>query len=173
MRRRRTRRYEVDQRRLNAPWLRRVALTVAAAGLVVAAEVLATLGAATPRTRHATSRLTVVAHPAPPPYEGEPQLPQHSTAPPEPRKAAVRFVRDYAAWEAGRLSRIPSHNTTERVIHLLESTGRHDPGATRNVTRSVRVAASGEHRYVATSALGNFLIGRRGSHWLVISLPGD
>ena len=173
MRRRRTRRYEVDQRRLNAPWLRRVALTVAAAGLVVAAEVLATLGAATPRTRHATSRLTVVAHPAPPPYEGEPQLPQHSTAPPEPRKAAVRFVRDYAAWSSGRLGALSAQDATRRVIRLLERAGRHSIGATADVTGSVRVAPAGARGYVVTSTIGNFLVGRRGQRWLVISLPGD
>jgi hypothetical protein len=56
---------------------------------------------------------------------------------------------------------------------LVEHAGRHPLGATTDVTRSVRMAASGEHRYLATSAVGNFLIGRRGSQWLVVSVPGD
>lgn len=33
--------------------------------------------------------------------------------------------------------------------------------------------AAYEDRYLATSAVGNFLIGRRGSRWLVVSTPGD
>jgi hypothetical protein len=28
-------------------------------------------------------------------------------------------------------------------------------------------------RYLVTSAVGNFLVGRRGSGWLVVWLPGD
>src|SRR5207248_477784 len=140
MKRRRARRSDVDQRRVTAPWLRRVALTVVAAGLVVAAEVLATLGAATPRTRHVTPRMTVVAHSEPPPSEGEPRLSQHSTAPLAPWKAAVRFVRDYSAWSSGRLGVIPTQDATRRVIRLLEQAGRHSIRATADVTGSVRVA---------------------------------
>src|SRR5437764_11925309 len=100
-------------------------------------------------------------------------LPRGSTASRAPWIAAVRFVRDYAAWEAGRLAMLPSHDATERVIRLVEHAGRRGPGATRDVTRSVRVAASGEHRYVATSALGNFVIGRQGARWMAVSAPGD
>jgi hypothetical protein len=166
-------RYDVDQRRLTAPWLRRVALTVVAAGLVVAAEVLATLGAARPRTRHVTPRMTVVAHPALPPYGGEPQLRQDSAAPPAPSKAAVRFVRDYSAWNRGRLGAIPAQDATRRVIRLLQQAGRHSISSTAYVTGSVRIAPAGAHRYVVTSTIGNFLLGRRGQQWLVISLPGD
>jgi hypothetical protein len=172
MRRRRARRYDVDQRRVTAAWFRRVALTVVAAGLVVAADVLATLGAARPRTRHVTPRMTVVAHPARPPYGGEPQLRQDSTAPPAPWKAAVRFVRDYSAWNRGRLGAIPAQDATRRVIRLLEQAGRHSIRATADVTGSVRVAPAGAHRYVVTSTIGNFLLGRRGQQWLVISPPG-
>jgi hypothetical protein len=173
MRGRRARLYDVDQRRVTAAWLRRAALTVVAAGLVVAAQVLATLGAATPRTRHVTPRMTVVAHPALPPYGGEPQLRQDSIASPAPWKAAVRFVRDYSAWNRGRLGAIPAQDATRRVIRLLEQAGRHSMGATTDVTGSVRVAPAGAHRYVVTSTIGNFLVGRRRQQWLVISLPGD
>src|SRR5207248_3156051 len=129
-RRRRPRRYGVDQRRLTAPRLRRVMLTAVAVGLVVAADVLATLGAATPRTRHITHPMTVVAHSAPPRPEGEPQLSQHSTAPPAPWGAAVRFVRDYSAWNRGGLGAIPAQDATPRVIRLLEQAGRHTIRAT-------------------------------------------
>ncbi len=152
--------------------LRRVALTVVAAGLVVTAEVLATLGAATPRARHVTPRMTVVAHPALPPYGGEPQLRQDSTAPPAPWKAAVRFVRDYSASNRGRLGAIPAQDATRRVIRLLERAGRHSIRATADVG-SVRIAPAGAHGYVVTSTIGNFLVGRRGKQWLVVSLPGD
>jgi hypothetical protein len=169
LRRRRARRYDVDQRRLSAPWLRRIALTVVTAGLVVAAEVLATLGAARPRTRH----VTVVAHPALPPHGGEPQLPQDSTAPLAPTKAAVRFVREYSAWNRGRLGAIPAQDATRRVIRLLEQAGRHSIRATADVTGSVRVAPAAAHGYLVTSTIGNFLVGQRGQQWLVISLPGD
>lgn len=172
MRRRRARRHDVDQRRLTAPWPRRVALMVVAAWLVVSAEVLATLSAATPRTRHVTHPMTIVSHSALP-YEGEPQLPQHSTAPVAPWKAAVRFVRDYSAWNRGRLGAIPAQDATQRVIRLLEQAGRLSARATADVTRSVRVAPAGAHRYVVTSTIGNFLVGQRGHLWLVISLPGD
>jgi hypothetical protein len=114
-----------------------------------------------------------VAHPALPPYGGEPQLRQDSTAPPAPSKAAVRFVRDYSAWNRGRLGAIPPQDATRRVIRLLEQAGRHSIRATADVTGSVRVAPAGAHGYVVTSTIGNFLVGRRGRQWLVISLPGD
>jgi hypothetical protein len=149
-----------------------MALTVVAAGLLVAAEVLATLSVATPRTRHVTHQMTVVAHSALP-YEGEPQLSEHLTAPLAPRKVAVRFVRDYSAWSSGRLGAIPAQDATRRVIRLLEQAGRHSIGATADATESVGVAPAGAHGYVVTSTIGNFLVGRRGQQWLVISLPGD
>ena len=148
-------------------------LTAVAVGLVVAADVLATLGAATPRTRHITHPMTVVAHSAPPRPEGEPQLSQHSTAPPAPWGAAVRFVRDYSAWNRGGLGAIPAQDATPRVIRLLEQAGRHIIRATADVTGSVRIAPAGAHGYVVTSTIGNFLVGRQGQQWLVISLPGD
>jgi hypothetical protein len=155
----------LDRRGTYAPPARRVALTVAAAGLVVTAELLATLSAATPRTRHATHRMTVVAHPALP-YEGEPQLSEHLTAPLAPRKAAVRVVLDYSAWSSGRLGAIPAQDATRRVIRLLEQAERHSISATADVTGSVRVGPVGAHGHVVTSTIGNFLVGRRGgSGW--------
>jgi hypothetical protein len=117
--------------------------------------------------------MTVVAHPALPPYGGEPQLPQDSTAPLAPWKAAVRFVRDYSAWSSGGLGAIPAQDATRRVIRLLEQAGRPSIRATADVTGSVRVAPAGAHGYVVTSTIGNFLVGRRGPQWLVIPLPGD
>jgi hypothetical protein len=97
----------LDRRGTYAPRARRVALTVVAAGLVVTAEVLTTLSAATPRARHATHRMTVTAPTSPPRYRGEPVLPRHSAAAAAPWRAAVRFVHDYSAWSAGRPHREP------------------------------------------------------------------
>jgi hypothetical protein len=169
----RSRRYDIDHRRLTASLVRRVALTVVAAMLLVAAEVLAALGAATPHTRHLTLRTTVATHSAPVPYGGEPRLPRDTTAPRAPWTAAVRFVRDYSSWSRGRLAAILAEDATSRVIRLLERTGRDGTAATAGGGGSVRIAPAGAKRYVVTSAIGNFLIGRRGSRWLVVSLPGD
>ena len=162
--------YPAD-RRSNSFRARRLALTAVAAGLMVAA--LATLSDAGPHPHHAPHPRKAAAHRASWARGGEPQLSRNSTGPRAPRTAAVRFVRDYAAWEAGRLSMLPSYDATERVIRLLEHAGRYRLRATRDLRRSVRVTAFGEHRYLATSAVGNFLIGRRRSQWLVVSLPGD
>jgi hypothetical protein len=153
--------------------VRRLTLTVVAAGLVVAAEGFAMLSAGTPHTHHASHPRTVAMHKGPKPYGGEPQPSQNSITPQAPWIAAVRFVRDYAAWQAGRLARLPAHDATERVIRLLEHAGRHRLSATTDVTRSIRMAASGEHPYLATSAIGTFLIGRQGSRWMAVSVPGD
>jgi hypothetical protein len=35
------------------------------------------------------------------------------------------------------------------------------------------MARVGPGKYVVTSAIGNFLLGRQGSQWLVVSVPGD
>lgn len=117
--------------------------------------------------------MTGAAHTSPARYEGEPFLPRHAGVAPAPWRAAVRFVRDYSAWSAGRLAAIPAEDATERVIWLLEQTGRNGTGATADRVTSVRMAPAGANGYVVTSAIGNFLIGRRGSRWLVVSLPGD
>ena len=153
-------------------YVRRAALTIAVAvALVLAAEALPTLRPPAPHTNHAPHPRKAAINQ--PPYGGEPQPSRDGTAPRAPRAAAVRFVRDYAAWQARRLASLPSHDATERVVRLLERAGRHGPGVSMEVTHSVRMAASGERRYVVTSALGNFSIGRRGPRWLVVSLPGD
>lgn len=169
----RPRRYAVDHRRPTAPRVRRIVLTVVAAGLVASAEVLATLSAVSPRARHMTHRMTVVARFAPPPYGGEPLLPQASTAPLAPSAAAARFVRDYAAWRSGSLAAIPAEDATQRVTRLLEEAGRRAGNLPSGAASTVRLAPTGSHDYVVTSHVGNFLIGRRGSRWLVVSLPGD
>jgi hypothetical protein len=150
-----------------------VAVTTAAVTLVLAAEIAATLSATAahaPKPRHAA---TVRAHASPLRYTGEPYLPPRSTAPGAARIAAVRFVRDYALWNSGRLGAIPAQDATRRVIRLLEQAGKIDRGASTDAVASVRVASAGEHGRVVTSAIGNFLIGRRGQRWLVVSLPGD
>jgi hypothetical protein len=89
------------------------------------------------------------------------------------RIAAVRFVRDYARWSSGRLTAIPVEDATRRVIRLLERTGRIAIGGTLDAVASVRFAPASEHRNLVTSLIGNFLVGRRGRRWLVVSLPGD
>ncbi len=147
-------------------------LTAVAVALVVAAEGWATLSPTASHTHHVSHPRKVATHAAREPYEGEPQPAEGPTAR-APWTAAVRFVRDYAVWEAGRLTRLPSRDATKHVIELLEHAGPHRLGATRDAARSVRMAASGEDRYVATSAVGNFLIGRRGARWLAVSAPGD
>ncbi|HZO79908.1 MAG TPA: hypothetical protein VFB39_17875 [Solirubrobacteraceae bacterium] len=71
-------------------------------------------------------------------------------------------------------TREPSpHDATKRMIELLEHPGRHNRGAIDDLTCSVRIGVAGACRYVATSAVGSFLIGWRGSRSLVVSAPGD
>jgi hypothetical protein len=153
--------------------VRRIVVTLVAGGFVIAATVLGTLSPAGAPTRDVTHRITVAARTSLPRYGGEPVLRPDSAATPAPWRAAVRFARDYAAWTAGRLTAIPAEDATERVILLLEESGRNGTGATADAVASVRMAPAGAHGYVVTSSIGNFLIGRRGSHWLVVSLPGD
>jgi hypothetical protein len=152
---------------------RRLALAAVAGGVVVAFGALATFSPPRPSSRHASHPWKAATRKASRPYGGEPRLAATSTAPRAPWAAAVRFVRDYAAWEAGRLARLPSHDATQRVIRLLEHAGRHGLGATRDLRRLIRVAASGARQYVVISVAGNFLIGRRGSRWMAVSVPGD
>ena len=152
---------------------RRLALAAVAGGLVVAFGALANFSPPRPVEHHSSHPWTAATPRASRPGEGEPRLAASSTAPRAPWAAAVRFVRDYAAWEAGRLARLPSYDATGRVIRLLEHAGRHGVGATRDLRRSVHVAASGARQYVVVSVVGNFLIGRRGSRWMAVSVPGD
>jgi hypothetical protein len=113
------------------------------------------------------------AHVSAPPAPGEPELASSSSAPSRSRLAAVRFVRDYALWSAGRRAAIPGRDATRRVIRLLEHEGRQAAVPAAEAVDSVRIAPAGSRRYIATSAIGNFLVGTRGSRWLVVSLPGD
>jgi hypothetical protein len=142
-----------------------------AAALVLAAQALPTLRHPAPHSHHAPHPRKAARDQ--PPYGGEPQPSRDGTTPRAPWAAAVRFVRDYTAWEAGKLAKLPSHDATKRVIRLLERAGRHGLGESTELRHVVRMAAADERRYLVTSAAGNFLIDRRGSRWLVLSLPGD
>ena len=152
--------------------MRRVVVTVIAAALVIAADVAATFSATAAHRANAHNTRSVQAHAAPTPYGGEPHLSLDSHIPSGPRIAAVRFVRDYALWNSGRLATIPAKDATLRVIRLLERERRTARAATDVATRSVRIASAGGQRYVVTSAVGNFLVATRRSRWLVVSLPG-
>jgi len=141
--------------------------------LIVAAESAAVLSASAVRRSSAQhhrlrrERAVAVA------YGGEPHLPSASRTASGPWIAAVRFVRDYGRWSDGQLAAMPAEDATSRVIRLLDrqrrSTGAH-PGADAG---SVRIAPASARRYVVTSPVGNFLVGRGGGRWLVVSLPGD
>jgi hypothetical protein len=56
---------------------------------------------------------------------------------------------------------------------MLERDGRRGAVQAANAVASVRIAPASAGTYVVTSAIGNFLIGRKRSQWLVLSLPGD
>jgi hypothetical protein len=124
-------------------------------------------GAARPR------RSPIASAPHPSSYGGEPELAQGSSAPPQVRNAAVRFVRDYEQWSKGRLARLPAGDATARVIALLERRGRVAGVAPADVRASVRLAPDGRRSYIVTSRVGNFIVGKRRSRWLLTSLPGD
>jgi hypothetical protein len=150
---------------------RRVVVTAAAIALVVAAEVLATLSASAAHRREVTRRGPVRVRVAPVPYGGEPHLPRDASPPLGRWAAAVSFVRDYALLD--RRPVIPRTDGTRRVIWLLTQEGRHSQVSATDAEGSIRFVSAGTNRYVVTSALGNFLLGRRGSRGLVVSLPGD
>jgi hypothetical protein len=82
-------------------------------------------------------------------------------------------VHDDLAWQSGRLAAIPTHDATRRIVRTLERAGRHHVRNTPDPAKALRLASVGTHQYVVTSAMGNFLLARHGSRWLVISLPGD
>jgi hypothetical protein len=153
--------------------IRRLAVTALAVALVARAEVAATLRTTTSHGRGETGDKPVRMRALPAPYGGEPRLSRNSPAPMAVRQAAVRFVRDYALWSAARLAAIPTGDASPRVIRLLQ---REAPPAGTNAgeaSRSVRIARGGARSFVVTSAIGNFLIGKRRSRWRVVSLPGD
>jgi hypothetical protein len=56
---------------------------------------------------------------------------------------------------------------------MVEHEGRRGAVQAAGAVASVRIAPASAGTYVVTSAIGNFLTGRKGSQWLVLSLPGD
>ena len=154
------------------PVLRRVAVMVLAGALVVAAEVAATLSPS-PVHQPRRQRTTAIARPSSrAPQPGEPELVSASTVP-SPRSAAVTFVRDYALWSSRRVPTIPGRDVTRSVLGLLEHGDRLGTVDVADAVASVRIARAPGGTYVVTSTIGNFLVGRQRSRWLVISLPGD
>ena len=161
------------RRRASSEVLARLAVISIAVALVAAAEVAATLSAASPHVNGETRATVTRKRVAPAPYGGEPHLSRDSTAPTAVRQAAIRFVRDYASWSAAVLTGIPAGEATKRVIRVVE---RQDPRGAPDAAepaRSVRIARGGARSFVVTSTIGNFLIGKRRSRWLVVSVPGD
>jgi hypothetical protein len=150
-----------------------VAVILLAAALVVAAESAAVLSASlVHRPNMRQRRISPVAVFAVP-YGGELHLTTASRIESGARIAAVRFVGDYARWSDGKLADLPEEDATLRVIRLLDRHGRGTGVNLGAVTGLVRVAPVGTRTYVVTSAVGNFLISRRGERWLVVSVPGD
>ncbi len=91
-----------------------------------------------------------------------------------PTVAALRFVRDLQRWGEHRLRVIPAQDATARVVRILTKRGRLAARVDSPAAISVRMAPAGRlGEYVATSVVGNFLVGRRGRDWRVVSLPGD
>ena len=82
-------------------------------------------------------------------------------------------MRDYALWSSRRVKAMPARDVTPRVLGLLEHDGKLGNVDVTNAIASVRIALTPHGTYVVTSAIGNFLVGRQRSRWLVISLPGD
>ena len=157
--------------RAGALRLRRVAVTVlAGSSIIVAVDVAGTMSAGVPEREKAHHRL---ASPRVPWYSGEPQLVGRSAIPAGPRLAARRFVADYTLWNTGRLRVIPARDATTRVLTLIEHGARQAPEAGTDPVGSVQMAQAVPGGYVVTSTVGNFLVGKRASHWLVVSLPGD
>ncbi|MBV8218119.1 MAG: hypothetical protein JO325_06635 [Solirubrobacterales bacterium] len=152
---------------------RRVAVTVLAAALIVAAESAAVLSASAvhrsnaPDHRIRPERAVAVS------YGGEPHLPSASRTASGPWIAAVRFVRDYGRWGDGQLATLPTEDATLRVIRLLDRQGRSTGANLGADAGTIRIAPASARSYVVTSPVGNFLIGKRGGRWLVVSLPGD
>jgi hypothetical protein len=153
--------------------VRRVLVTIVAVVLVLAAEIGATLSPTAASRERPRRAARVGAWASAPPYDGEPRIPSGSNAPAAVQAAASRLVLDYVLWSGGRLRMIPAQDATKRVIRLLEQQPKGTRLATSHAVDSVRIAPAGSRRYVATSAIGNFLVGPRGSRWLVVSLPGD
>lgn len=150
----------------------RVAVSVVAGALILAAELAATLSAvsvhSSPAKRPPAKAASGIRFADP----GEPQLHAASSAPSAPRLAAVRFVRDYALWRSGRSRTMPARDMTTRVLRSLELEGRGGGIDAAAAAASVRIAPAPGGRYVVTSLVGNFLVGWQ-SRWVVVSVPGD
>ena len=152
----------------------RAALTSAVVLLVGGAAVDSALSAGTRApARRQQPHPTPAAARALAPSAGEPQLAADSSVPRAVRAAAVAFVRDYGAWSAGTLAEIPPRDASAGVIRALELAGRRGTRPASEQAASVRLGPAGAGRYVATSAIGNFLVGQIDSRWAAISLPGD
>jgi len=152
---------------------RRVAVTAVAAALIVVAESAAVLSASVGHRPDGHRHRTPREGPVFVAYGGEPHLPSGSRSAAGPWTAAVRFVRDYDRWSDGHLAAVPAQDATPRVIRLLERQVRATGAGPRARAGPVRIEPAGAHVYVVTSRVGNFLVGRRGGRWLVVSLPGD
>jgi hypothetical protein len=68
---------------------------------------------------------------------------------------------------------MPASDTTRRVSVLLENEGRHGAVEVNTAVASVRIGPAPGGAYVVTSAIGNFLVGRQRSRWVVFAVPGD
>ena len=152
---------------------RRVAVTVLAAVLIVAAESAAVLSASAVHRSYARDHRIRPERAVAVSYGGEPHLPSASRTAAGPWIAAVTFVRDYGRWGDGQLAALPTEDATPRVIRLLDRQGRSTGANLGADAGTVRIAPASAWRYVVTSPVGNFLVGRRGGRWLVVSLPGD
>jgi hypothetical protein len=153
--------------------MRRLAVTALAVALLVAAEIAPILSGNTAHGSRETRSATTHRPVAPALYGGEPHLPRNSTVPSAAREAAVRFVRDYASWSAGRVVAIPAADASPRVVRLLKQDASPAGTDAGEASRSVRVARAGPRSVAVTSSVGNFLIRQRRSRWVVVSLPGD
>jgi hypothetical protein len=139
--------------------LPRAAVTAVAGALVVAAEIAAVLS---PSPFHHSRRERPIASLraiSPVPEPGEPELPPAANASLPARSAAAAFVRDYALWSSHRARTFPG-DTTRRVLVTLEHEGRRGAVQATTAAAFLRIAPASAGIYVATSAIGNFLVGR-------------
>jgi hypothetical protein len=144
-----------------------------AAALIVAAESAAVLSASAEHRPSAQDHRIRRERAVAVPYGGEPHVPSASQTAAGPWIAAVRFVRDYSRWGDGQLAAVPAEDATPQVIRLLDRQGRSTGANVGADAGTVRIAPASARSYVVTSPMGNFLVGRRGGRWLVVSLPGD
>ena len=152
---------------------RRAVLTLAVIGSVGGAAVVSSVAPGPPTVSHSRPHAPRQAPSRLMSYGGEPELLRSSRGAQAPESAALRFIRDLRRWAQKRLGTIPAVDATHRVVRLLTQRGRSAAVTTSHLLPLVRMAPTGPDEYVATSVVGNFLVRRRGAHWLVVSLPGD